>query len=86
VITAETRVRTNLQTIIGLGGVVIAAAVWCTVVYLDVQGLKESAKAKDAQLDTMAKDMAAMRSQVDRLAWKLDVITAGQPPRGPVGP
>lgn len=86
VITSDTRVKTNLQTIIAVGGflgsVVIAATVWCTIMYLDVQQLKESAKAKDVQLTTMAGDISQMRDEVRRLSWIIGNQTAAVAPTG----
>jgi hypothetical protein len=90
VITEDMRIRTNLKTVIAvgsfLGGVVIAATVWCTIMYLDVQQLKESAKAKDAQLTAMAADISVMRDEVRRLSWTLGNLTASVPGRSPVTP
>jgi cell division protein FtsB len=78
VISEDTRFRTNLRTAIAVLSFVIAAAVWGTIVYLDVQQLKEASREKGMQLDRMSESLNALRGQVERLSWKLDNITASR--------
>lgn len=79
-ITEETRIKTNLKTIIAVGGFVVASviagSVWCTVVYHDVQTLKETTKEKAQTIEMMARDIDEIRSKIDRLSWQMGVSTA----------
>lgn len=64
-ITPEGRFKTNWQTVCGVAGVLIAAAVWGTVLYSDVQTLKAQAIETQRLLDSLSR-------QVDRLNWTIN--------------
>lgn len=72
ILTEDTKVRTNVKTLVGMASVLVGAVIWCTVVYLDVQALKESDRSKSSQLDRMTTDMTAIREQVAHLTWIFD--------------
>jgi uncharacterized protein HemX len=93
-LTEATKVKTDLKTLIGLGGALIAAAIWGTVVYLDVQGLKEAKAQQGHQLEEIQAQLSAMDRKVDRLTYALPIASrpslyqplGGNPPPTSVGP
>lgn len=79
-ITPEGRLRTNWQTVCGVASVLIAAAVWGTVLYSDVQTLKAQAIETQRLLDSLSR-------QVDRLNWTINPApTASTTPHHGVQP
>lgn len=64
-ITPEGRLRTNWQTVCGVASVLIAAAVWGTILYSDVQTLKAQSVETQRLLDSLSR-------QVDRLNWTIN--------------
>jgi hypothetical protein len=86
-LTETTKVKTDLKTLIGLGGTLVAAAIWGTVVYLDVQALKVAKIDQGIQLQEIQAQLSSMDRKVDRLTYAIPVASrpALYPPAG-VGP
>lgn len=77
-IRGNTGVRTDLQTIVGVGTVVAGAIVWCAFMYRDVQGLKESDHNKSVKIDAITDQLASVKDDVKHIRWILDP-TASRP-------
>lgn len=72
VLTEDTRIKTDVKTLVGLASVLLGAGVWCTCTWRDIQELKDSAREKASQQDKMAHDLTALRDDVRRLTWLLE--------------
>lgn len=79
VIVGETRFKTSLSVIIGVGATVVSAAVWGTLVYIDVQTLKENDKNKTAKIDEMSHQLSGVESDIKRIRWILDPTVSSHP-------
>lgn len=71
-LTEATKVRTDLGTIIKVGGVLAACVISWTIIYLDVQGLKDAKKEQAEIMSKMAEQLAGLRDEVRQLRWTID--------------
>jgi hypothetical protein len=70
----NTRIKTDLKTIVSVIGVLLAATVWCTKVYIqigaqgdDISKLREMNQALTAQVTQMSADLKTLSDQVREL-------------------
>lgn len=71
-LTEDTRVKTNIKTIIGIGSTLIGAVIWCTNVHNNLSDLRDSKEKQAAKMEEMSARLANMEITINRI----DVRTA----------
>lgn len=71
-LTEATRLRTDIGTVVKVGGFLAMCVISWTIIYLDVQGLKEAKKEQTEQMRIMAEQMVSLRDEVRALRWTID--------------
>jgi len=81
-ITEGTRIRTDMKTIGGLISVLLGGCTFCTVIYLDVQGLKDSKREQSTKIEQLTNQVADMRDELHRISWSLGIASKAVPAKG----
>lgn len=67
----NTKIKLSLEKLWGIATVIVAAAVWGTVVYIDVQTLKKNDAEKAAKIDAINERLSAVQDDVRQIRWIL---------------
>ncbi len=70
-LTPNTKIKLSLEKLWAIGVGVVAAAVWATVVYLDVQTLKKSDADKADKIDAINQRLSTVQDDVRQIRWIL---------------
>lgn len=81
-LTESTGVKTDIKTLGGLVSFLLAGCTFCTVIYLDVQGLKDSKREQSTKIEQLANQVADMRDELHRISWSLGIASKSTPIKG----
>lgn len=81
-ITEDTRIRTDMKSLIGIFGFLVGGCVFCTVLYFDVQSLKDAKRDQALEIRNLSSQVADMRDELHRISWSLGIASKSVPAKG----
>jgi beta-lactamase regulating signal transducer with metallopeptidase domain len=67
----NTKVKMPLHLLWALACAIALAAIWGTVVYLDVQTLKKNDTEKDKKIDEIREQLSSVKTDIAQIKWML---------------